>query len=290
MRAVIETEIAKRKPDYRGKVRDVYDYDDKLLIISTDRLSAFDRILSSPIPERGILLTKISSLWFEKTSHIIGNHIITTDINEMAEFGVSGDLSPYEGRSMLVHKADRVDIECIVRGFITGGGFKEYKRTGAVSGIFLPEGLSDGDILSEPVFTPTTKADEGHDEPISFDALSDKIGLELAQKLRDLTIGLYLFARDYAKERGFIIVDTKLEFGYKDGELILIDEIFTPDSSRFWLLSDYEKGVRDSFDKQLVRDFLTKTGYNGEGEPPEISDEVIEMTRLRYKTILDMLS
>jgi len=282
---VLHTELH-RKPDFSGKVRDIYDLSDKLLIVATDRLSAYDCILPNGIPGRGVILTKMSVFWFDKTSGIIPNHLITGDFALLPS-----EFEPYKeqlkGRSMLCRKAERIDIECVARGYLAGSGWREYKTTGKVCGIQLPPGLSESDKLPEPIFTPATKAEFGdHDENISFQKMSDIIGKELAERLRDVTLEVYSFAAEYALTRGIIIADTKFEFGFIDGQLSLIDEILSPDSSRFWDADDYSPGrPQQSFDKQFVRDWLANSGFTGEGQPPRLPDDVVAETLGRYTDV-----
>lgn len=267
----------------RGKVRDVYDLGEKLLIVATDRLSAFDVVLPDPIPMKGMVLTMISKFWFERTGQVVRNHVISTNVEDYPAV-----CSPYaaelRGRSMLVRKTQPLAIECVVRGFLTGSGLKEYRRAQSVCGIMLPEGLMDGSMLPEPIFTPSTKAEVGHDENIDFEAAADIVGRELAEKARDLSIALYSHARDYAKERGIIIADTKFEFGVDaDGELILIDEALTPDSSRFWPMKGYEPGrAQPSFDKQYVRDYLESVNWNKTPPAPTLPADVVAKTTEKY--------
>ncbi len=283
MQAISRTDYEGLTLFRRGKVRDVYDLGDALLIVATDRLSAFDVVLPDPIPMKGTVLTMISKFWFERTGRIVRNHMIATNVDEYP-----AACAPYaaelQGRSMLVRKTRPLAIECVVRGYLTGSGLKEYRRTQSVCGIALPEGLVDGSMLPEPLFTPSTKAEEGHDENIDFDAAAGIVGPEAAAKARDLSIALYSFARDYARERGIIIADTKFEFGTdEDGELILIDEALTPDSSRFWPMEGYEPGhAQPSFDKQYVRDYLESVQWNKTPPAPSLPAEVIVRTTEKY--------
>ncbi len=279
-----------RKPDFIGKVRDIFDLGDELLLVATDRISAFDHILPNGVPGRGQILTEMSVFWFGKTSQLVPNHLITSDI---AEF--PAELARYrdqlEGRSMLCRKAERIDIECVARGYLAGSGWREYKTSGKICGVELPTGLCESDRLPEPIFTPATKAELGdHDENISFERTVELIGEDLAKKLRKLTLSLYSSAAEYALSRGIIIADTKFEFGFIDGEIAIIDEMLSPDSSRFWDAGNYEPGCSQaSFDKQYVRDWLTKSGFTGDGEPPELPDKVIEGTLRRYREVRDRL-
>lgn len=266
----------------KGKVRDVYDFGDRLLIIATDRISAFDVVFPSLIPNKGKVLNSISEFWFNYTKDVIRNHMITTNVDEFP-----GELSRFRdelgGRSMLVKKAEMISAECIVRGYLEGSGLKEYIKTGAISGIKLPYGLKQCEKLPEPIFTPTTKAEEGHDESITFEELADKIGMELATRLRDISIVLYNKASEYAESRGIILADTKLEFGFIDGELAVVDEMFTPDSSRFWDMDDYKPGrPQKSFDKQYLREYLESIDWDKKPPAPELPDYVVKNTSTKY--------
>ncbi len=283
MQAIAQTNFDTLALFRRGKVRDVYDLGDKLLIVATDRLSAFDVVLPDPIPLKGTVLTQISKFWFDRTTQITRNHCISTSVEEYP-----ADLAPYaeqlKGRSMLVEKTQPLAIECVVRGYLTGSGLKEYRRSQSVCGIPLGEGLVDGSMLPEPLFTPSTKAEEGHDENIDFDTAAGIIGREQAEKVRDLSIALYSFARDFARERGIIIADTKFEFGVdSSGEIILIDEALTPDSSRFWPMEGYAPGQsQPSFDKQYVRDHLEAVNWDKTPPAPELPADVIAKTTEKY--------
>ncbi len=267
----------------RGKVRDIYDLGEYLLIVSTDRISAFDVVMDDPIPDKGKILNQMSVFWFEKLSDLVKNHLVSFDPKEYPK-----ECSPYigelEGRSMLVRKTEPLKVECIVRGYLAGSGWKEYKKTGSICGIPLPEGLKEADRLPEPIFTPSTKAEEGmHDENISFEEAKRILGDEIAEKVREISLEIYEFGRRFAEERGIIIADTKFEFGLIDGELILIDEVLTPDSSRFWPLEEYEPGrPQKSFDKQFLRDYLESIGWPKKPPPPKLPKEIIEKTRERY--------
>lgn len=284
---VYETDFQGIKLLHRGKVRDVYEIDDKLLIVATDRLSAFDVVLPTPIPEKGRILTQMSLFWFEKLKDIVDNHLISADIHEYPD-----DLKAYSdvlaGRSMLVRKAAPLPIECIVRGYITGSGWKDYQLTGSVCGIRLPDGILESQQLPEPIFTPSTKAAAGaHDENISFDHAKGLMEGETAEKVRDISLNLYREAAGYARDRGVIIADTKFEFGMVDGEIILIDEVLTPDSSRFWPADEYEAGrPQASFDKQFVRDYLESITWNKQPPAPELPDEIVARTTIRYEEAL----
>jgi len=288
-RAVDKTELP-FKLFKRGKVRDIYEIDDNLLIVATDRISAFDFVLPDPIPNKGIYLTQLSIFWFEKMKNIVDNHLISGDVEDFPD-----ELKDYrdvlDKRSMLVTKTEVIPVECIVRGYLSGSGWKEYREKGEICGVKLPKGLRESEKLDEPIFTPTTKAEKGHDMPITFEQLKDMVGKETAEKLRDLSIEIYEKARDYAYQRGIIIADTKFEFGVKDGEIILVDELLTPDSSRFWPLDKYEPGKpQPSFDKQYVRDYLTSTGWDKNSPPPHLPEEVIRETEKKYREAFERLT
>ena len=278
------------KPDAQGKVRDIYDLGDKLLMVATDRISAFDYILEDEIPHKGAVLTQISLFWLEQLKDVIGNHLISADVADLPE-----QFKPYadylRGRFMLVKKAEMFPVECIVRGYLAGSGLKEYQQQGTVCGIELPEGLVNSSKLPEPIFTPSTKAEIGdHDENISFERCAEILGKDAATQLRDLAIKVYSVARDHAAENGIIIADTKFEFGVIDGQIILADEVLTPDSSRFWPGDAYEPG-RDqaSFDKQYVRDWLN-ANWDRQGNPPHLPQEVIERTSQKYIAAYEKIS
>lgn len=275
----------------RGKVRDVYDLGDYYLIISTDRLSAFDVIMNEGIPYKGMILNTISKFWFDFTKDIIENHVITANVDDYPQecYQYKDDL---RGRSMLVKKAELIPLECIVRGYITGSGWNDYKKTGNICGIKLPEGLVESEKLPEPIFTPSTKAEIGlHDENISADEAIKIVGADTYNKLKSITIQLYKKAADYALQKGIIIADTKMEFGYYDGRIILIDELLTPDSSRFWPLDQYEIGkAQNSSDKQYVRDYLLSINFNKKPPAPPLPDEVINNTSLKYLEALYKLT
>lgn len=273
-----------------GKVREIYEVDsDKLLLVVSDRISAFDYILPAMIPNKGKVLNKISEFWFDYVKDVIPNHIISTDIKDFpAEF----QTPEFEGRSMLVKKLKMIPVECIVRGYITGSGWKSYQANGTVCGIKLPEGLQESEKLPEPIFTPTTKAELGtHDEDIAFDKVIEMLGKDLAEKLRAKTIEVYTKCAEYAKTRGIIIADTKFEFGLdENGELVLGDEVLTPDSSRFWPASEYEVGkTQNSFDKQYMRNWIKSTGYDPETKDP-IPQDVIDTTSAKYVEAYEILT
>jgi phosphoribosylaminoimidazole-succinocarboxamide synthase len=277
----------------RGKVRDTYDLGDRLLMISTDRISAFDVVLPCGIPDKGIVLNQLSAFWFQKTAHLVPNHVI--DVVDDAEWlnRMYGEkvcagyysFPPYVARrSMIVRKAKRIDIECVVRGYISGSAWAEYEESGAVSGIHMPKGLVEGEKLPEPIFTPTTKAEAGHDQPLTMVEMSQLLGEARAREIEKKSIAIYSYAHDFALKRGIIIADTKMEFGLVDGEMILIDELLTPDSSRFWDASHYQAGrSQPSFDKQPVRDWLVASGWNKEPPAPMLPPDVVEQTAERYR-------
>lgn len=274
----------------RGKVRDIYDLGDMLLLVVTDRVSAFDVVLPNGIPGKGKILTAISKFWFEQMQGIVKNHIVSTDVADFPE-----PLRKYsdmlEGRSMLVKKARPMPVECIVRGFLSGSGWKEYKQHGTVCGISLPEGLVESARLDTPIFTPSTKAEEGHDINIPFDEMIRIVGHDKSEHLKEMSLAIYTKARDIALSKGIIIADTKFEFGMYDGGLILIDEILTPDSSRFWSLDNYSPGKgQDSFDKQIVRDYLLTLDWNQTYPGPELPAEIVEKTLGKYERILSILT
>ena len=276
---------------YRGKVRDAYDLGDKMLIIATDRISAADIVLPAGIPQKGRVLTRLSAWWFDRIKEVVPNHFIAV-IDEHNKDLVPFSLGPeYYGRSMLVRKAKRLDAECIARGYITGSGWKDYLRTGAICGIPLPDGLRESERLPEPIFTPSTKPEVGHDENISYEQLEELVGEEAANAMKLRTLAVYNYAHTVALERGIIIADTKLEFGYWNEEVILIDEVLTPDSSRFWPADQYKAGgSQPSFDKQPVRDWLAKSGWKDGDAPPEVPSDVIAATTDRYRTAYKMLT
>jgi phosphoribosylaminoimidazole-succinocarboxamide synthase len=287
---VVETNFSGVGAPKRGKVRDVYDLGEQLLIVTTDRLSAFDVVLPTPIPDKGKVLTQLSIFWFGEMKGIVKNHVIETDVNRYPE-----QLKPYaadlEGRSMVVKKAKVIPVECVVRGYLSGSGWSEYGEKGSVCGIGLPSGLVESAKLPEPIFTPTTKADEGHDMAITFAEVERLIGTELANTIRDLSIRIYADAARTAETRGIIIADTKFEFGVVNGEVIIVDEALTPDSSRFWSKADYAPGRgQDSYDKQVVRDYLNTLDWAKTYPGPELPAHVVEKTRARYVEILKILS
>jgi phosphoribosylaminoimidazole-succinocarboxamide synthase len=275
----------------RGKVRDIYAVgDDRLLIVTTDRVSAFDVVMPNPIPDRGKVLTQLSTFWFGQTKHLVPNHLISDQVSDFPE-PVRAAADQLEGRSMLVQRCQRIDIECVARGYISGSAWSEYKKHGTACGIKLPTGLVESQQLPEPIFTPATKADEGHDENISFERLVDVVGASLAERLRDVTLAVYAYAAKAARAKGIIIADTKMEFGLLGDQLILIDELLTPDSSRFWDAAVYKPGATPaSFDKQYLRDWLEQSGWNKEPPAPELPDDVVTNTRRRYVEALERLT
>lgn len=281
-------------PDFplykKGKVRDVYEVDDKLLIVASDRISAFDYVLPSIIPGKGAVLTQLSRFWFEFAALVCPNHMITVDFEDFPP-GLKNHRELLEGRSMLVKKTEVLPIECVVRGYLAGSGWKDYKATGKTSGIKLPPGLQEADRLNEVIFTPATKAEEGHDINISFKEMQKTIGSDAAQKIKKVSTELYQKASLHALSRGIIIADTKFEFGLLDGEIILIDEIFTPDSSRFWPVASYKPGQSPpSLDKQFVRDYLLSTTWDRQSPPPPLPPDIIEQTSARYSEIFRLLT
>lgn len=275
----------------KGKVRDVYEVGNGLLIVATDRISAFDVVLPSVIPYKGEILNQLSLFWFDKFKDLVENHIISADVSNYPDVPdeYKEDL---KYRSIYVKKANPVPVECIVRGYISGSGWKEYRKTGTVCGIKLQENLKESDKLSEPIFTPSTKAEQGeHDENISFDKMKDIVGIEVAEKLKELSIKLYLAAGEYAYSKGIIIADTKLEFGFYNDKLILIDEIFTPDSSRFWPLESYKPGLPQvSLDKQYIRDYLIEINWQQADKLPELPPEVVQKMFEKYKKAYEVLT
>jgi phosphoribosylaminoimidazole-succinocarboxamide synthase len=277
-------------PVRRGKVRDIYDLGDTLLLVSTDRISAFDWVLPTGIPDKGRVLTQLSRFWFDHFKNV-PNHMISCDVDDF-DLPPGVDRAPLEGRSMLVRKTSVVPIECVVRGYLSGSAWSEYQRTGAVCGIELPTGLKESDRLPGAIFTPATKAEQGlHDENISYDDMCARVGRDLAKQLSQRSIDLYTRGAEYASGRGIIIADTKFEFGLIDDELILIDEVLTPDSSRFWPADKYQPGCgQPSFDKQFVRDWLTQSGWDKNSPPPELPSDVIEKTRAKYIEAFEQLT
>ncbi len=281
--ALLKVDLPGMKLFRRGKVRDVYDLGDRLLIIATDRISAFDCVMPNGVPGKGKILTAMSLFWFKFVTDIVDNHLITANQEEFP-----GELKRFrdvlEGRSMLVRRADRIDVECVARGYLSGSGWREYVKSGTVCGIKLPPGLRESDKLPKTLFTPATKAASGHDENVTFDDVVKLVGAETASKLRELTISVYEKARDYADDRGIIIADTKFEFGFSNGNIILIDEILSPDSSRFWPRDSYDPGKpQKSFDKQFVRDYLETLDWDKTPPAPKLPEDVISKTLDKYR-------
>ncbi len=274
----------------RGKVRDTYDLGDRLLMVASDRLSAFDVVLPTPIPGKGVVLTQLSRFWFELTRGLISNHLISADAETYP-----AELLPHAGvlagRSMIVHKAERIDIECVVRGYLAGSAWEEYRRSGQVAGEALPDGMRSGDRLPAPIFTPAAKNDEGHDVNITLADLRALVGPAWASQLEEVSRDIFNVASDLALERGIILADTKFEFGVIDGDLLLIDELLTPDSSRFWDATSYKPGMDPpSFDKQFVRDWLVASGWDRQPPGPELPQDIVEGTRRRYLEAYERLT
>ncbi|MBF0492846.1 MAG: phosphoribosylaminoimidazolesuccinocarboxamide synthase [Deltaproteobacteria bacterium] len=288
--AVIQTQLQKYKKTYQGKVRDLYDLGNKMLLVATDRLSAFDYILKNPIPTKGKILTQLSVFWFKQTQNLISNHLLSTDISPYV--ANENEKNMLEGRTMVVKKLKRLDVEAIVRGYLTGSAWVAYQETGKVNGIKLPAALRDGDPLPEPLFTPSTKAEVGtHDEPLTFDETVNLIGGDWAEKMREAALKIFKQASGQADKNGLLIADTKMEFGISDfGQLTLIDELLTPDSSRFWLKEEYVPGRSPNpWDKQLVRNYLLSTTWDRNSPPPELPGEIINETLFRYQSIAERL-
>lgn len=287
---VMKTDFNEVKLVRRGKVRDVYEVDNYLLIVATDRVSAFDVVLPNGIPDKGAMLTRISLYWFDQMKDIIENHIVATEVKDYPAV-LQKHKSVLEGRSMLVKKATPMPVECIVRGYLSGSGWKEYKERGTVGGIKLPGGLVESSRLDEPIFTPSTKAEEGHDVNISFDEMEKLVDPALAEQLKEVSLKVYKRGREIAEKKGIIIADTKMEFGLYENRLILIDELLTPDSSRFWSIKDYQPGKgQDSFDKQIVRDYLLTLDWDKTYPGPALPDEIVQKTAARYRKIVEILT
>ena len=288
--ALCETSLPGREPAVRGKVRDVYDLGDRLLIVATDRISAFDWINPIGIPDKGRILTQISLFWFDQIADVVPNHLISSDLADFPE-DFQADPGQFESRSMLVQKCEMFAVEFVIRGYLAGSGWKEYKENGVVCGHQLPEGLVESSKLDEPIFTPATKATDGHDINISPDHAAEIIGADWCSAASEAALNVYLRARDIAGEKGIILCDTKFEFGVADGELMLCDEILTPDSSRFWPADQYEPGRgQSSFDKQFVRDWLETTGWDKNSPQPELPEDVVAQTREKYLEIYRRLT
>lgn len=275
----------------RGKVRDIYEIGDQLLIVASDRMSAFDVVMADPIPDKGKILTSISLFWFKELEHMMENHLISSDPDEYPET-CKNYTEELKGRSMLVKKAKPLPVECIVRGYLSGSGWKDYLSNGSVCGISLPAGLKESQKLPEPIFTPSTKAEDGmHDENITFEEAVKLVGEETSEKVQQLSLRIYEFGRALAAEKGIIVADTKFEFGIKDDRLILIDEVLTPDSSRFWPMDSYSPGgPQKSFDKQFLRDYLLEIKWSKQPPPPKLPPEIIEKTRAKYLEALERLT
>jgi phosphoribosylaminoimidazole-succinocarboxamide synthase len=288
--AVVQTDLQGLTLLNRGKVRDLYELEDALLIVTTDRVSAFDVILPTPIPGKGALLTAMSEFWFDLLGDIVPNHLITTDVDAMGP-AVTPHADVLRGRSMLVRKAQPLPVECVVRGYITGSGWKDYQATGEICGIPVRPGMQQAEPFDQVLFTPATKAESGHDENIDFETFCRIVGPDVGEQLRELSIRIYETGRDHARGRGIILADTKFEFGLIEGQITLIDEVLTPDSSRFWDVEEYEVGISPpSFDKQIVRDWTKASGWDGEPPAPELPDDVVSRTAARYKEALERLT
>ena len=271
-------------------MRDVYDLGERLLIVATDRISAFDVVLPTGIPDKGVVLTQLSLFWFELLRDVVRNHVISSDVDAYGH-GLEAARAQLEGRSMLVMKTDALPVECVVRGYLVGSGWKDYQRTGAVCGIALPSGLRESERLDPPLFTPATKEESGHDINISFDQMAERVGAATAGRLRDISLELYARARAYADQRGIILADTKFEFGLHEGQPVWIDEALTPDSSRFWPREGYRPGVaQPSFDKQYVRDYLETLDWDKTPPAPALPADVVERTRAKYREALTLLT
>ncbi len=287
---ILEADLPELEFSRRGKVRDIYDMGDSLLLIASDRISAFDVVLPSGIPGKGRLLTMISIYWFRQMEEIIRNHLIATDVNEYPE-KCHKYREQLEGRSMLVKKAQPLPVECIVRGYLSGSGWKEYSKSGTVCGIKLPAGLKESSRLDYPIFTPSTKAEKGHDINISFEETAWIVGRDMAEKLKDVSLQIYSKDVSMAEKKGVIIADTKFEFGICDNELILIDEILTPDSSRFWSVDTYEPGkAQDSYDKQIIRDYLLTLDWDQTYPGPQLPDDIVGKIQERYEEIYRIIT
>lgn len=279
---VTKTEFPDIQLFSRGKVRDIYDFGDKLLIVATDRISAFDVVMPNAIPEKGKILTLLSKFWFDFVKDIVPNHLISVNVDDYPDV-CRKYKEILDGRSMLVFKANPIPFECIVRGYLAGSAYEEYKKKGEICGIRLPSGLFESSRLDEPIFTPTTKSFFGHDQNVTFEEMKKELGEDLAEKIKEISLEVYKKAASYAEKRGIIIADTKMEFGLLEGKLILIDELLTPDSSRFWPLETYEpKKPQISFDKQFLRDYLKSIGWDMKPPAPQLPQEIIEKTRKRY--------
>jgi len=289
-RPLLESQIPGLPLWRRGKVRDVYDLGDRLLVVATDRISAFDAVIPTGIPDKGAVLSQISLFWFRTLAGVVASHVITGDVDEYPE-SLREHREQLAGRSMLVWKTEPLPVECVVRGYLAGSGWKDYRRSGRVCGIELPAGLRESDRLDTPIFTPATKADAGHDENVSFEEVARRLGEERARRLRELSLELYRRGREHAEKAGILLADTKFEFGLRDGRLLWIDEALTPDSSRFWPKDDWQPGrPQASFDKQYVCDHLERTGWDKVPPAPPLPDEVVAQTRRRYLEAFERLT
>jgi len=285
--ALLQTSIP-GPPAYHGKVRDIYEFGEKLLLVASDRISAYDWVMPNGIPDKGRVLTKLSEMWFERLG--VPNHLLSMDVNSVP-LPEGTDCDELDGRSMVVRKTEVVPIECVVRGYLSGSGWKEYQASGEVCSIPLPSGLRESDQLPEPIFTPATKATEGHDMNISFEEMCGIVGDDLSERLRSMSFDIYNRAAEFARTKGIIVADTKFEFGQVDGEVILIDEVVTPDSSRFWPADQYQPGGgQPSFDKQFVRDWLVSAGWDKNSSPPALPDEIVSKTRDKYIEAYELLA
>jgi phosphoribosylaminoimidazole-succinocarboxamide synthase len=288
--AVLATHLPGQRLWRRGKVRDVYDLGDRLLVVATDRLSAFDVVLPTGIPGKGVVLTQMSLFWFRHLADVIENHVLTAELAEYPA-ALRGEREQLEGRSMLVTRTEPLPVECVVRGYLAGSGWKDYRASGAIGGIRLPPGLREGDRLDEPIFTPTTKAEAGHDESLEFGAVAERLGRARAEQVRELSLALYLRARAHAEARGLILADTKFEFGTLGGRLVWIDEALTPDSSRFWPADGWQPGrSQPSFDKQYVRDYLETLPWDKRSPGPTLPPDVVSRTQEKYRQALERLA
>jgi phosphoribosylaminoimidazole-succinocarboxamide synthase len=288
---VLTTALDGLGPRHQGKVRDIYDLGDRLLLVATDRISAFDVVMAEPIPDKGRILTKLSAFWFRHLADVVPNHLLSLKAEDFPP-ACQPHREMLQGRAMLVKKTRPLPVECIVRGYLSGSGWAEYQASGGIGGLMLPPGLVESARLPQPIFTPSTKAELGeHDENISFEAMAAEVGPDLAATVREISLTLYLRAQTWAEPRGIILADTKFEFGLVEGELLLIDEVLTPDSSRFWPQEDYRPGgPQKSYDKQYLRDYLESLGWNKKPPPPPLPPEVIANTRARYVQALKALT
>ncbi len=288
---VLATALEGLGPRHQGKVRDIYDLGDRLLLVATDRISAFDVVMAEPIPDKGRILTRISAFWFRHLADVVPNHVLSLKVEDFPP-ACQAHREMLQDRTMLVKKTRPLPVECIVRGYLSGSGWAEYRATGGIGGLALPPGLVESERLPQPIFTPSTKAELGtHDENISFETMAAKVGADLAARVREISLTLYRRAQAWAEPRGIILADTKFEFGLVAGELLLIDEVLTPDSSRFWPQGDYRAGgPQKSYDKQYLRDYLESLGWNKKPPPPPLPPDVIANTRARYVQALQVLT